>query len=96
MGLSPYIIAIEVKIQECSYFHSVQTCKSGEVRLVGGNSSSEGRVEMCYGGVWGSICYAGWSNLDAAVVCRQLGFQGESKNKHKSNKINYCLVACIF
>ena len=64
-----------------TYFYSVQTCKFGEVRLVGGNSSSEGRVEMCYRGVWGSICYNGWDNFDAAVVCRQLGFQGESKNK---------------
>ena len=50
-----------------------------DVRLVGGNSVSEGRVEMCYNGVWGSVCNYGWNNIDAAVVCRQLGFQGESK-----------------
>ena len=49
---------------------------------------------MCYKGVWGSICNSRWDNIDAAVVCRQLGFQGESKNEYKSNKINYCLVAC--
>ena len=60
---------------------TVHTCTFGEVRLVGGNSSNEGRVEMCYRGVWGSICYSGWNYIDAAVVCRQLGFQGESKNK---------------
>ena len=54
----------------------------GEVRLDGTNSSSEGRVEMCYNGVWGSICYNGWDNIDAAVVCRQLGFQGQSKSKN--------------
>ena len=52
---------------------------NGDVRLVGGNSVSEGRVEICYNGVWGSVCNAGWSNGDAAVVCRQLGFQEESK-----------------
>ena len=49
------------------------------VRLVGGNSDSEGRVEMCYNGVWGSICNDGWSYTDAAVVCRLLGLQAESK-----------------
>ena len=49
---------------------------------------------MCYREVWGSICTYGWSNNDAAVVCRQLGFQGESKNIAKyKNKINHCLLA---
>ena len=51
----------------------------GDIRLVGSNSPTEGRVEMCYRGIWGSVCNRGWSNVDAAVVCRQLGFQGESK-----------------
>ena len=66
---------------------TVHTCTYGEVRLVGGSSSSEGRVEMCYRGVWGSICTSGWSNNDAFVVCRQLGFQGESKSKRKTLKL---------
>ena len=57
----------------------VHTFCNGDVRLVGGNSVSEGRVEMCYNGVWGSICIHGWDNSDAGIVCRQLGFQGESK-----------------
>ena len=46
----------------------------GEVRLRGGNISREGRVEMCSGGVWGTVCDDGWGTSDARVVCRQLGY----------------------
>ena len=46
----------------------------GEIRLRGGTSPGEGRVEMCLGGTWGTVCDNGWGTTDARVVCRQLGY----------------------
>ena len=58
------------------YFVSkAQNCfVEGEIRLRGGTTSREGRVEMCLGGVWGTVCDDGWGTTDAHVVCRQLGY----------------------
>lgn len=49
-------------------------CKDGDLRLVGGVRVREGQVEVCYNGMWGRICSPSWSYNNAAVVCRQLGY----------------------
>ncbi|XP_072155093.1 protein bark beetle isoform X2 [Bemisia tabaci] len=43
------------------------------VRLLGGRSSSEGRLQVKVGEKWGTVCNYGWTMRDAAVVCNQLG-----------------------
>ena len=52
-------------------------CASGDIRLVnnsGNVNRDQGRVEVCLGSRWSSVCGDSfWDNADAKVVCRQLG-----------------------
>ncbi len=50
-------------------------CTDGEIRLVGGSTDREGRVEVCVGTsltVWRTVCIG--SQELAGAVCSQMGY----------------------
>ena len=62
-----------------SIYYLFSGCDDGDVRLVDGPNPNEGRVEVCIGGVWGTVCSRLWETTDARVVCGQLGYSNFSK-----------------
>ena len=50
------------------------------MRLVGGDYTNEGTVEVCYDNLWGLVGDTGWNDGDAKVVCSQLGHADGSRS----------------
>ena len=46
-------------------------CTSGSVRL-----TDSGILQICKNNEWRTVCSTDWGNLDTAVACRQLGYDG--------------------
>ena len=67
-----------VKTHYSSLFYTVcsENKTHGSVRLVGssGLEDGEGRLEVCNQGVWQTVCYHYFVELDANVVCQELGY----------------------
>lgn len=56
------------------YCNPAANVSDRSVRLLGGDHSREGIVEIAYNGRWGMICDNGFSTTEAQSVCEGLGF----------------------
>ena len=79
------------------FIHSA-LCENGDIRLVTsdgdtGEGVMSGRVEMCWDDRWGTVCDQNWSDNEATVVCRELGFSSSSK-LHVHVLYTYNIVLC--
>lgn len=43
-----------------------------QVALLDGSTVSEGRLEVYYNGMWGTVCADGFTVAEAQAVCRSL------------------------
>ena len=52
-------------------------CRDEDIRLEGGSEDEEfgtGIINVCYTGLWGTVCGKDWDEMDGVVACRQLGY----------------------
>ena len=83
-------------------------CTEGKIRLQGNRGQSEGRVEICHEGIWGTVCGSEWDFSDALVVCRELNLptigesvimhvqMGQARNTDVWHSLTLCLWEAIF
>ena len=72
------ILKIRRNILIISCLEPDEECKNGDIRLAGGLIEQEGRPEVCFDGVWGTICSYSWSSTDGYIFCKTLGYNGQS------------------
>lgn len=59
---------------------------NSEVRLAGGEASSNGTLEVYLQGKWGNVCFNGFQQTTADTVCRQMGYTHSSNLRGTNNK----------
>ena len=63
-------------MQNYQFIHSLLSLLVTLLRLADGPDATSGRVEVQRRGVWGTICDDDFDDVDADVICKQLGFSG--------------------
>ena len=54
-------------------------CSNGQLRLSGGSSPLDGRLEICYNNVWFAMCYTYNRIANQKVICEALGYSSQGK-----------------
>ena len=89
-----YLMQDVLGIDEVCECPHADICVHGSLRLVGGTTPFEGRLEVCYFNQWGTVCDDGWSTNDARVACGQMGYSTTSK-LHGYQDTAFCVVTAI-
>ena len=74
---------------------SVTLCRHGDIRLVGGYTDYEGRVQVCSNGYWGRVCGYSWNADSAVMVCRQLFGENKCKAHNHAFSVTYHLQPSV-
>ena len=73
-------VDVQGMLSSKEYMNEYQCCdlfliSDLDIRLVNGPSDAEGRVEIRYNDIWGTICNDNFDDNDALVLCKMLGFK---------------------
>ena len=74
--LSPSLFIDETRVWDNPY--------EGMVRLVNGDFSNEGRLEVYCSRRWGTVCDNLFSSTDGLTACEQLGYNSIVSTDYKS------------
>ena len=73
-GTHSYPITFRSLLEEMANVSYTTLLSGRNLRLVDGWSSNAGRLEVFYGGAWGTVCDHSWNGVDSEVACKELGF----------------------
>ncbi|XP_077977747.1 uncharacterized protein LOC144433313 [Glandiceps talaboti] len=65
----------------CTAYDEVNLYCKPPIRFIGGGVPYAGRVDIYLDREWGTICDIGWDDIDAEVVCTELGYPFGGKVK---------------
>ena len=68
-------------------------CTNGTTRLIGGQTTAEGRLEYCYNEQWSPFCTL--RHQEAAVACKELGFTQYKCQYNGSNLYYYGILLYV-